>query len=172
MKKFILFIALFCAFSFAQEKKGALGLWLQGGNPGETWGMDYKHLGKSAIVDIYLKIPTRRGDNFSTGLYGGYYWIYPVIKADASMGRFPLYWGPAGGFGFWDTNFAIRAGVTGGISWILPGVPIDISLELNPIIEVHHLSWKDQNGKDQSDTDFRDPTPDLFFRMLFHFYLF
>jgi hypothetical protein len=178
MKKIILLLALFLSVSFAKEKNGALGLWVQGGNSGEWWGLDYKHLGPATITDIYFHL-SASNDHFAAAVYPAYYWHYSVIKADASVGRFPLYWGPIGGVGYWnngsgigdENGLALRFGVTGGISWILPlSFPMDISLELNPVAEVHFVSWKDDRANKKSET--RWDIPSLYFRLLFHFYLF
>jgi|TergutMp193P3_1026864.scaffolds.fasta_scaffold02170_8 hypothetical protein len=182
MKKFILLIALFSGFSFvyAQGKNNsALGLWLQGGNSGEYWGFDYKHLGSMAATDIYLHISASDG-NFSLGLYGGYYFLNNAIKADASIGKFPIHYGPNIGLGYWNdgagnqnnfNGYAFRIGAVGGISWILPiSLPMDISVELNPVAEMHYTSWKNQFGNKDNDTSWEIPS--LYLRLMFHAYLF
>jgi len=169
-------LALFLGFSFAQEKNNAFGLWLQGGNDGnEWWGLDYKLLQKDNVINAYLRFPTSSED-VAIGLYAGYYFLYPkVIKADASVGMFPLYFGPALGIGYWRNDkhsggLAFRIGATGGISWILPEivVPMDISFELNPAWEIHH-EYRKENGEDKSKNPWKIP---LYFRFLFHAYLF
>ncbi|MCL2102022.1 MAG: hypothetical protein FWH22_09960 [Fibromonadales bacterium] len=167
MKKIILLLALLLSISFAQN--GALGFWFQGGNSGENWGLDYKHLSSSVAHNIYATIKSS-GGVLSTGAYYGHYFQYNIIKADASVGRFPLYWGPVGGFGYWGGNnvngFALRGGVTGGISWMLPSsFPMDISAELNPVAEIHHVSWP-------GDSDTNLEFPRFYFRLLFHAYFF
>ncbi|MCL2283652.1 MAG: hypothetical protein FWC26_10110 [Fibromonadales bacterium] len=177
MKKIILLLVFLAGASFA-EKNDALGLWLQGGNSGEYWGVDYKHLGSTAATDIYVHL-SASNDKFSLGGYFGYYFVYNIIKADASMGRFPLYWGPVGGVGYWDNGdkigddngVAVRGGVTLGISWIFPtSFPMDVSLELNPVAECHFKSWKDNSAEKHSDTTWEIPS--LYFRIMFHAYLF
>jgi hypothetical protein len=178
MKKIFLFLALFAGGSFAQGKNGALGLWLQGGNADEYWGMDYKHLGASIATDIYFRLAASN-DNLSAGIYGGYYFLNNAIKSDASMGKFPLHYGPTVGLGYWNNGkgvgqnvgFAIRAGATGGISWIFPtSVPMDVSIELNPVAECHIVSAKGSDGKSYSSTNWE--IPNLYFRLLFHVYIF
>ncbi|MCL2206658.1 MAG: hypothetical protein FWB90_01010 [Fibromonadales bacterium] len=171
MKKIFLLLVFLAGASFA-EKNGALGIWLQGGNAGENWGLDYKHLGSDASMNFYFRIKASN-DDISLGGYFGYYFLNNLIKADASMGRFPLYWGPVGGVGYWNngdgavTGFAIRVGVTGGISWIFPtSFPMDISIELNPVAEMR--SWEARGGGDDTDWEI----PDLYFRIMFHAYLF
>jgi len=177
MKKLFLILVLFAGVSFAVDKN-ALGLWVQGGNADEWWGMDYKHLSSNDAIDIYFRLEASK-NHFSTGLYGGYYWLNNSIKADASMGKFPLYYGPYGGFGYWknsgglgaNNGFAIRAGGVGGISWVLPtALTMDISLELNPVGECHIYSERETDAKYHSKTDWDIPT--LYFRFLFHAYLF
>jgi hypothetical protein len=177
MKKLFLILVLFAGVSFAADKN-ALGLWVQGGNSGEWWGMDYKHLGSSNATDIYFRLEASK-NHFAAGIYGGYYWLNNSIKADASMGKFPIHYGPTVGLGYWNdgegpganNGFALRAGGTGGISWLLPtSLPMDISIELNPVAECHILSTKGADGKDHSDTNWY--IPELYFRLLFHIYLF
>ena len=176
MRRIVIFLALFLGISFAQEKSNALGLWLQGGNSGdEWWGLDYKLLLEESTFNAYFRFPTSSED-LAVGLYAGYYFLYPgVIKADASVGKFPLYFGPAVGIGYWrideDTGgFAVRAGATGGISWILPEVvvPMDISFELNPAWELRREYWK-EGGEKKNKYPWEIP---LYFRFLFHAYLF
>ena len=186
MKKIIIFFVLLLSVSsvsFAQEKNSALGLWLQVGNTGEGGGMDYKHLDSEAATDIYLSVSAYK-NNFSLGGYLGYYFQFPkVIKADASVGKFPLYWGPVGGIGYWNNGkgpgqeqgIAVRAGVTGGISWFLPATfPMDISLELNPVAEYHFVSEKEAtSGKFEYNDDKSGPEiPAFYIRLMFHAYLF
>ena len=177
MKKLFLILALFAGVSFAQEKNGALGLWLQGGNSNEWWGVDYKHLGKDIAMDIYFRLSATE-NNLSAGIYGGYYILNNAIKSDASMGKFPIHYGPTVGLGYWNNGegvganngFALRAGASGGISWILPEVPVDISVELNPVAECHISSTRGDDGKDHSKTSWE--IPNLYFRLLIHVYLF
>jgi len=152
-------------------KNNALGLWLQGGNSDEWWGLDYKLLQKDNTINAYLRFPTS-SENIAMALYGGYYFLYPrMIKVDASSGKFPVYIGPTAGIGYWKNDkysggLAFRVGVTGGISWIFPEdtAPIDVSFELNPAWELHHSYW--ENG---SNNPWEIP---LYFRFLIHAYLF
>ncbi|GHV16644.1 hypothetical protein AGMMS49938_16840 [Fibrobacterales bacterium] len=189
MKQLFLILFLLATATFAQQKNNAqqnntpknnaIGLWLQGGNSGEYWGLDYKNLGTDVITDIYLHL-SASNNNFSLGLYGGYYFVNNAIKADASAGKFPIHYGPTAGFGYWNdggtdqhnfNGFAVRAGVVGGISWILPvAFPMDISVELNPVAEYQHTSWEDGYGEKQSGNSWE--IPNLYFRILFHAYVF
>jgi len=177
MKKLFLILVLFAGVSFASDKN-ALGLWVQGGNSGEWWGMDYKRLSSTNAIDIYFRVEAWP-NHFATGIYGGYYWLNNSIKADASMGKFPIHYGPTIGVGYWNDGsgpganhgFALRAGGTGGISWILPtSLPMDISIELNPVAECHIVSEKWDNAKYHSAMEWY--IPELYFRLLFHAYLF
>jgi hypothetical protein len=179
MKKLFLILVLFAGLSFATDRN-ALGIWVQGGNSGEWWGFDYKHLGSSNATDIYFRVEAWK-HHFATGVYGGYYWLNNSIKADASMGKFPLHYGPTVGIGYWsdgdaakagaENGFALRAGGAGGISWIFPtSVPMDISLELNPVAECHIVSTKETNAKNKSEVEWY--IPELYLRLLFHAYLF
>jgi hypothetical protein len=163
MKKIVLFFVLLFGVSFAAKNSNALGLWIQFDND-EPWGIDYKYLLSDYVMDFYLRFPTS-SDNLVLGIYGGYYKLFPVIKADASMGKFPFYAGPTVGMGFWDKNMAIRLGCTGGISYILPEntIPLDISFELNPAFEIQHFG--DKNIED----GWHIP---MYTRLLFHFYFF
>jgi hypothetical protein len=171
MKRLILLIALFSGFSFvyAQGKNSALGFWLQGSTNdwAEWWGVDYKHLGSNAAQQIYGTI-SYYDHKFTIGGYFGYYFLYNVIKADASAGKFPIYWGPYGGFGYWNDHdyngVAVRGGVTGGISWLLPELPIDVSLEVTPVIECNFEEDDDNSGFKQL------PISYLYFRLMFHYY--
>jgi len=171
MKKIILLIALFFGASFAQaqKKNDAIGIWFQGSTNGwaEWWGIDYKHLSSNAALNIYGNIGYDSDDNkLTVGAYLGYYFLLNIIKADASVGRFPLYWGPYGGLGYWDqrnnNGVAARAGVTGGISWILPELPMDLSFELTPVIECNFTD---------GGSSFQDlPISFLYFRLMLHYY--
>jgi hypothetical protein len=182
MKKLILFLALFSALSFAQEKgnNNGLGLWLS--NYG--WGIDLKHLNKGevSVWDVYLS-----GFRFSStghssfGMDVGYYFLYPkIIKADASMGRFPLHWGPNIGAGFWTygdknkpgsgTHLVIAPNIALGISWFIPtSFKWDVSLELFPGLRVDYDSQKDAAGESNSNIDL---SLGVDLRFLVHFYLF
>lgn len=177
MKKILLALLLLALSVSAQTKSNALGLWLQGGNSGEHWGMDWKHkLNPTTATDLYFRLYSSDHET-SLGAYLGYYFHnYNVIKLDASAGRMPLYWGPYGGFGYWSedwndnnddwdvTGLAIRFGVVGGIAWELPAsVPIEFWMELNPLAEFQNVSWDAPAGQDDSDTHWE--IPELYFRL-------
>ncbi len=172
MKKLILLITLFSGISFAQVqgKDGALGFWLQGGTNGwaEWYGVDYKHLGSNTAQQIYGTL-SYYDKKFTVSGYFGYYFLYNVIKADASAGKFPLYWGPYGGLGYWNDHghggVAVRGGATGGISWLLPELPIDIALEFSPVVE-YNFEKGDGGGWEGLPISF------LYFRLMFHYYMF
>jgi hypothetical protein len=180
MKKIILFLALLSVFSFAQEKdnNNGLGLWLS--NYG--WGIDLKHLnkGETSVWDIYLsgfRFSSSGGSNF--GMDVGYYFLYPkIIKADASMGRFPLHWGPNIGAGYWtgggrpnrDSHLLIAPNVALGISWFVPtSLKWDVSIELFPGLRIDYHSWENSSAKWENEFGFGLGV-DL--RFLIHIYLF
>jgi len=177
MKKLFIILALFAGVSFAADKNNALGIW--GGDFNGNWGIDLKHLdGKDIAWDIYLG-NFEIGDNTSIGAGFGYYFLYNLIKADASVGRFPLHIGPNLGLGYWSgkgyNGFDIGLNATGGISWFTPTTPtMDVSLELgSPSIGHWSEKRKDDNGKWE-----RHYNPGfglkggLGLRLLFHVYFF
>jgi len=172
MKKIALLLVLCFGASFAQ-KNNALGLWV--GDFSGGWGLDYKRLmGKENTLDIYLG-NFELGDNTSVGIGAGYYWLFNLIKADASIGRFPLHIGPNVGFGFWSgTGYSgvdIGVSVAGGISWFTPTTPtMDVSLELvSPSSGLWHESRDNNNDSHTSFELFRG---NLGLRLLFHVYFF
>jgi hypothetical protein len=174
MKRLFLVLVLFAGVSFAANN--AIGVW--GGDFNGNWGIDLKHLdGKNIAWDIYLG-NFKIGDDTSIGAGFGYYFLYNLIKADASVGRFPLHIGPNLGFGYWSgdkySGFDIGIGVAGGISWFTPTTPtMDISLELgSPSIGC----WT-ENRREGNDWKRRyDPAiglkGGLGLRLLFHVYFF
>lgn len=176
MKKIILFFVLLFGISFAQKDNNALGLWV--GDFSGGWGIDYKRLmSKDNTLDVYLG-DFELGDNSAIGLGVGYYFMFNPIKADASVGRFPVHVGPDLGLGLWSGDnyggFDITAKVAGGISWFTPTIPVmDISLELvSPaLVGLWHHSWE-ANGNDESDTSFEIGRGSLGLRLLFHVYFF
>lgn len=181
MKRILAIVLITVLASFAAEKNNALGLWLQGGNAGEHWGLDWKHrLDKTVATDLYFRLYSSN-DETSLGAYVGYYFHhYDIIPLDASAGRMPLYWGPYGGFGYWnndwngahdETGLAIRFGVVGGWAWELPtAIPLEFWLELNPVAEFQHYSWDDHNYDRDNDT--RWQIPDLYIRLGMRAYFF
>jgi len=175
MKRLLLILVLFAGFSFAAGKNNALGIW---GSDG-FWGIDFKHLDGSSIAwDIYLG-NFRIGDDTSIGAGFGYYFLFNSIKADASMGRFPVHVGPNLGLGYWSGNrysgFDIGLGVAGGISWFTPTTPtMDISIELtSPSIGCWSENRKNDDGKWKRHNDpLFGLKGSLGLRLLFHVYFF
>jgi len=184
MKKLFLILVLFAGVSFAKEESNAVGLWI--GSHTGWWGLDFKHTdNNSAAWDIYLN-DFKFGDNSAIGISFGYYFLYyNVIKADASVGSFPLYWGPNIGFGYWSGGEKDKVGsyngldvglnVAGGVSWFFPSsFKMDVSLELlSPSVGHWHQKTK------QDDTTWKTTNDPLFglkgdlgVRILFHAYLF
>jgi len=180
MKKLFLVLALFVGVSFAAENNNAFGLWL---GTGTWWGVDFKHADKNNALDIYVN-DFRFGDNSAVGLSLGYYFLYyNVIKADASVGRFPLYWGPNVGFGWWDggeapwryNGFDFGINLAGGVSWFFPSsFKMDVSLELlSPGLGHWHERREHEKGywKTHYSPKF-GLKGDLGLRLLFHAYVF
>jgi hypothetical protein len=179
MKKIVAFLALFVGVSFAQGNNNGVGLWLS--NYG--WGFDLKHLNNNNTAwDVYLG----GGLGFSSrgytsiGLDVGYYFLFPnMSKADAAtVGKFPLHWGPNFGFGYWsggDTpyrnrNLLIAPNVALGISWFVPtSFKWDVSLELFPGLRIMRVSNERDSGSWDSEMEF---SLGVDLRLLFHFYLF
>jgi len=168
----LLFVLLFGG-AFAANNSNALGIW--GGDYNGHWGIDWKHLsGNNLAWDVYLG-NFEIGDNTSIGVGFGYYFLYNFIKADPSVGRFPLHIGPNLGLGYWKGNtykgFDMGLGVAGGISWFIPKKPeMDVSVELgSPIIR--HWSEKHKGQKRRYDPAL-GLKGDLGLRLLFHVYFF
>jgi len=174
MKKIILFLAFLAVASFAQ-KNNAIGVWFGDGGV----GFDYKRLmGKGNALDIYVG-DFELGDNSAIGVGAGYYFLFDIVKADASIGRFPLHVGPNLGFGLWSGKgyggFDIGLKAAGGISWFTPTTPVmDVSIELvSPnLVSLWHNSYELANGDEESDTSFKLVSGSLGFRILFHVYFF
>jgi len=176
MKKIILLLVLLFGASFGSQNNNGLGLWLS--NYG--WGIDWKRLnGETSVLDVYLS-----GFRFSSsgqssfGLDVGYYYLVNAIKADASMGKFPLHWGPNIGAGYWGggdspyrhNNLVIAPNIALGISWF-PPTPFkwDISLELFPGLRIERASVEKLDGSWDSNFEFG---LGIDVRFLVHFYLF
>jgi hypothetical protein len=174
MKKFILILVLFFGFSFAAKgNSNAIGLWL---GRGGGWGFDFKHqIDNNNVWDAYLGDFGIGSNETKINLGFGYYWLFNVIKADASIGSFPLHVGPDLGFHWWSgkgyDGFDIGPSVAGGISWFTPTNPkLDVSFELvsPPIVRL----WNHKQGDADRDWQFNILEGELGFRLLFHVYLF
>ena len=102
------------------------------------------------------------------------------------VGRMGFYFGPVGGLGFWDEEYywydefgiALRVGITGGYQWEFPVIPLQLYLELNPVGEIHFLSWDGHHANDKHDPDYayRDDSdtqwkmPDFYLRLGLRFW--
>ncbi len=171
-RKFLVLLMLAVVFASAAgsaDKSSAVGVWAQGGNPGEKFGMDYEmRLDPMTTLDFYLHFNFTKHDN-ALGLYVGYYWHYfDIINLPAEAGRMGLYWGPAGGVGWWgyydEDGFALRAGIVGGWEWEFPhNIPLELYVELNPVGEFHIVTWDND-----SDTDWK--LPDVYIRLGLRFW--
>ena len=109
LQKWILGIMLATGITFAavgsEDKNMAVGGWLQGGNSGEHAGLDleFRH-GAMNTLDLYTSFEFSKHDN-SLGVYLGYYWhLYDVIPLPQQYGRMSLYFGPAAGMGWWQSD--------------------------------------------------------------------
>lgn len=173
LKKFLLVLLTVSGMTFAagtEDKVNAVGGWAQGGNAGEHFGLDYEmRLDPIVTLDIYLHFYLSKNDN-SIGAYLGYYWNHYIIPIPPDAGRMGLYWGPAGGIGWWgnddENGLAFRLGVVGGWEWEFPQqIPLELYLELNPVGEFHCM-W--HNDADKNDTDWR--LPDVYLRIGLRFW--
>jgi hypothetical protein len=180
MRKILLFLVLFFSVAMANNQN-ALGLFFSGG----SGGVDYKRLmGSSNTLDIYLGgVPAFGTRETKVNFDAGYYFLFNVIKADHSVGTFPLHVGPNVGFHWWswsDKNkqvpgyngFDISGSLAGGISWFTPTTPkMDVSFELvsGPVINL----WNHKQGDADRDWELRlFDIGDIGFRLLFHVYFF
>jgi len=181
MKKIILLLVLLFGTSFCAQNNNAIGFFLH--NSGNHLGLDFKHLSNEENAwNIYLS-DFRFGNETGVGAGFGYYFLYNVIKADASAGRFPLYWGPNIGFGYWNggegpnryNGLDIGINLSGGVSWFLPtSFKMDLSVELlSPGLGHWHEKREQTNGgwKTNNNPAF-GLKGDLGFRLLFHVYFF
>ncbi|MCF0220661.1 MAG: hypothetical protein HUK19_00055 [Fibrobacter sp.] len=182
--------------SGSSSKNMGVGAWIQAGNAGEHFGLDFMmRMGSDITLDIYAHLFLSDGDN-SLGLYLGYYWNFYLSGVPRELGRMGFYAGPTGGLGFWDnyhsagwdgnryvwwrdeTGFAIRMGIAGGYQWEFPKIPLQFYMELSPVIEFHYYAWDDyyyddrdrrRNG-DYDDTDVDWKFPDFYFRVGLRFW--
>lgn len=183
--------------SGSASKNMAAGLWIQAGNPGEHFGVDFMmRMGSDITLDVYAHMYLSDDDN-SLGAYLGYYWNFYLKGVPKELGRMGFYVGPTGGFGFWDneygagwleankrytwwrdeTGFAIRAGVTGGYQWEFP-IPLQFYVELSPVLEFHYFAWDDYYYEDRDrgrigdydDDDVEWEFPEFYFRVGLRFW--
>jgi hypothetical protein len=183
MKKIVVFFALLLSLSSVYANNNAIGLWT--GSLGNYWGVDFKHLDGSTAWNVYLN-DFRFGDESAIGVGFGYYFLFNnAIKADASAGRFPLYFGPNIGFGYWSgergprewNGLDIGINLAGGISWFPPisSFKMDISIEL---LSPGFGHWHESSRPQPSDKWRTNNNPAIGFkgtlgiRLLFHAYLF
>lgn len=183
MVKRVLYLALISVsliFAGNGAKTKAVGAWAQGGNAGENFGLDFKmRQDSSTVLDFYIHFDFSKNEN-SLGLYIGYYFdYYNIFDIPSEAGRIGLYWGPAGGLGWWNNDYwneskgkrydfnglAVRLGIVGGVGWDFPqDIPLELYLEVNPVGEIHFLMYE---GAD-NDTDWN--LPDVYFRIGLRFW--
>ena len=134
---------LVCLFSVssvltAQDKGFGLGILI-----GEPTGLSGKYwVSSQNAIDAGMAWSFRQSGFFH--IHGDYLWHFPdAIQANQ---RFPLYAGIGGRLGLakHDALFGIR--MVGGIAWWPKDTPIDIFLELAPIIDLAPASEFSMNG--------------------------
>ena len=134
---------LVCLFSlnsvlFAQDKGFGLGILV-----GEPTGLSGKYwVSSQNAIDAGIAWSFRQSGFFH--VHGDYLWHFPdAIQASQ---RFPLYAGIGGRLGFakHDALFGVR--MVGGIAWWPKDTPIDIFLEIAPIIDLAPASEFSVNG--------------------------
>jgi len=177
MKKIVLLFVLLFSGAFAADNN-ALGAFLTNGGG----GLDYKRLMGSNALDVYFGSTSFGSKETRLNLDGGYYFLFNVIKADPSVGTFPLHFGPNVGFHYWSWSdkdkrvpgydgFDLGASIAGGISWFTPTTPkMDVSFELVslPFINL----WNHKNAGDKRHWKLQFFEGDFGFRLLFHVYFF
>jgi len=176
MKKIVLLFTLLFGGAFAADNN-ALGAFLTSGGG----GLDWKRLMGSNALDIYFGSTSFGSEETKINVDGGYYFLFNVIKADPSVGTFPLHVGPNAGFHWWSRGkhdgyggydgFDIGASLAGGISWFTPTTPrMDVSFELVslPFINL----WNHKNAGDDRKWKLQFFEGDFGFRLLFHVYFF
>ena len=92
---FLLIVASSLALAVpAAQKSRAVGGWLQLGNAGEHFGLDYKYRRtETTAIDIYGHFYFSSGDN-ALGVYFAHYWHnYNLLKLASDFGRIGLYAG-------------------------------------------------------------------------------
>jgi len=178
MKKIVLLFVLLFSGAFAANNPNALGVWAGSGG---GLGLDYKRLGGNNALDIYFGSNSLGSKETKINVDAGYYWLFNVIKADPSVGSFPLYAGPNLGFHWWSRGkhdgwggydgFDLGAGIAGGISWFTPTTPkMDVSFEL---VSPSFINlWNHKQAPYDREWELRFFSGELGFRLLFHVYFF
>jgi len=180
MKKIVLLLVLLFGGAFASNNN-ALGVFWCGYDCG---GLDYKRLmGSSNVLDVYFGGTELGSKQTHINLDGGYYFLFNVIKADPSVGTFPLHVGPNAGFHFMNMSnkasggsggsdrLDLGAGVAGGISWFMPTTPkMDLSFELTSPAFIRLDTYQHAGDSREWGIKFFDGS--IGFRLLFHVYFF
>jgi len=167
-----LLFVLFFGGAFASNNN-ALGVWA---GRGGGLGLDYKRLmGGGNALDIYFGSTSLGSNETKINVDAGYYFLFNIIKADPSVGTFPLYAGPDVGFHWWSgkgyDGFDIGGGIAGGVSWFTPTTPkMDVSFELvsPPFINL----WNHKQAPADREWKLIFFEGELGFRILFHVYFF
>lgn len=130
MKKIIIVFSIFILAStvYGQKKNNALGLRFEGDGIGNNIGFSLKHKYKT---DVFLEgiVHLYNNDLGLTGLYEKYMTL-------SSDGALDFFYG--GGAGITIGNGGFTAGITGiaGLCYTFKDIPIDISLDWRPTLEV------------------------------------
>jgi len=177
MKKIVLLFVLLFSGAFAADNN-AVGAFLTSGYGG---GLDYKRLMGGNALDIYFGSTSLGSKGTELNIDGGYYFLFNAIKADPSVGSFPLHLGPNAGF-HWrsrgkhdgiggNDGFDLVGSLAFGISWFTPTNPkMDVSLEIVSLPLLKLWNFKQAPFDREWGLEFFDG--DFGFRLLFHVYFF
>ncbi|MBN1340193.1 MAG: hypothetical protein JXA03_12765 [Bacteroidales bacterium] len=124
----IIIALLFAAPAWAQQGNTGLGILV-----GEPTGISVKHwLGNTSAVDGALAWSFV--NDASLYLHADYlYHHFDLIEVES--GKFPVYYGIGGRMKFQD-DIRIGAQVPLGISYILESAPLDVFIEIRPVLDL------------------------------------
>ena len=124
--------------SVAQTKNFGVGIIL-----GEPTGMSAKYwVSKGNAVDAGVAWAFTRKGFFH--LHADYLWHFPDVIE--STERFVLYVGVGGRLGFGDDKTRVGVRIPGGIAFWPKGAPIDVFLEIAPILDLIPATKLSGNG--------------------------
>ena len=141
MKRYLVLCFILCsALSYAQNKGLGVGIIL-----GEPTGLSGKYwLSNKTAVDGGLAWSFVKGS--SLHIHGDYLWhVFDALKAEDET--IPLYFGIGGRIKLGDKETG-RVGVriAGGVDFMVYSVPLDIFLELAPIMDLVPATQSGLNG--------------------------
>jgi hypothetical protein len=141
MKRAVLFFAVACIISFkaaAQEKGFGLGVIL-----GEPTGISAKYwVGTRNAVDGGLAWSFRHNGYFN--VHADYLWHFPLKFEDVE--RLNFYVGIGGRLGFGSGSTVVGARIPVGLVYWPGGVPLDVFLEVAPILDLAPATEFTANG--------------------------